>query len=98
MRVGAKYDLQDAPDAHRALEARETTDKKLTSFGCKRGASSDGETAALGGLRIGLSFGDRRVHVFCLALPCHKTSTILEIVGGKTADEAVRESSIPCLR
>jgi NADPH:quinone reductase len=29
VRVGAKYDLQDAPDAHRALEGRETTGKVL---------------------------------------------------------------------
>ena len=29
VRVGAKYDLQDAADAHRALEARQTTGKVL---------------------------------------------------------------------
>ena len=29
VRVGAKYDLQDAADAHRALEGRETTGKVL---------------------------------------------------------------------
>ena len=29
VRIGAKYDLQDAADAHRALEARATTGKVL---------------------------------------------------------------------
>jgi NADPH2:quinone reductase len=29
IRIGAKYDLQDAPDAHRALESRATTGKVL---------------------------------------------------------------------
>jgi NADPH:quinone reductase len=29
VRIGAKYDLQDTADAHRALEGRETTGKVL---------------------------------------------------------------------
>jgi NADPH2:quinone reductase len=29
VRIGAKYDLEDASEAHRALEARETTGKVL---------------------------------------------------------------------
>ena len=29
VRIGAKFDLQDAADAHRALEGRETTGKVL---------------------------------------------------------------------
>jgi NADPH2:quinone reductase len=29
VRIGAKYDLQDAADAHRALETRQTTGKVL---------------------------------------------------------------------